>query len=311
MPDAVPTSTFDDGTEATVEPWHDDELDDRKGYDPDFLGLSVPLPTLADRSKASTTDAGDIELRYEHFSLVMNKERRLAFFTASNVTAEPGAKKPEPGKAYGRKPLGGLGENDREKWFTDPRIPATHQLPDRFFNRDRQAFDKGHLVRRDDVTWGRTYAEVRRANGDTYHVTNCSPQVAGYNQSRLKGLWGRLENEVLDQAGGEQLTVFAGPVFAENDQRFAGVDDESPIDVKIPRQYWKVVVAVKDGALQSFGFLLRQDLSGVDYGAPGGEEFVVPDEWKGHMRPLNELAELIHPVVLPDVVIAADQHGLV
>ncbi len=37
--------------------------------------------------------------------------------------------------------------------------------------------------RREDVCWGKTYDEVRRANGDTYHTTNCTPQVAGFNQS--------------------------------------------------------------------------------------------------------------------------------
>ena len=67
-------------------------------------------------------------------------------------------------------------------------------MPDKFYTRDRGNFDKGHIVRRDDVAWGEDYDEVRRANGDTYHVTNCSPQVDAFNRSNLRGDWGKLEN---------------------------------------------------------------------------------------------------------------------
>lgn len=49
-----------------------------------------------------------------------------------------------------------------------------------FFTRDRQAFDKGgHIVRRDNIAWGSTYQVALRANADSYHVTNCSPQAGG------------------------------------------------------------------------------------------------------------------------------------
>ena len=44
------------------------------------------------------------------------------------------------------------------------------------------------------MCWGRSYAMVRRGNGDSFHTTNCSPQVKGFNQSGEGGLWGELEN---------------------------------------------------------------------------------------------------------------------
>src|ERR1043165_4727694 len=113
----------------------------------------------------------------------MHAKRRLALVTASNVTAEAKLRRPEAGKYYTRKGLSGLGKNDMEQWFQDPRLDAEFQIPDVFFTKDRQAFDKGHIVRRDDVAWGKTYAALKRANGDSYHVTNCSPQVAGFNRS--------------------------------------------------------------------------------------------------------------------------------
>lgn len=67
---------------------------------------------------------------------------------------------PEPGRDYTRKGLTGLRTNDQEEWFTDPRNPAARQLPDRFFTKDRAAFDKGHIV------------DARTSRGGT-HTTRC------------------------------------------------------------------------------------------------------------------------------------------
>jgi len=44
-------------------------------------------------------------------------------------------------------------------------------------------------VRREDDTWGTTYEEVVRANDDTFYVTNCSPQLAQFDQ------WARGEDD--------------------------------------------------------------------------------------------------------------------
>ena len=192
-------------------------------------------------------------------------------------------------------------ENDRERWFADPRIPAQHQLPDRFFTKDRTAFDKGHIVRRNDVVWGDSYAEVQNANGDTFHVTNCSPQVKGFNRSSRGGLWGKLENVVLKEAKTERLCVFAGPVLKDDDPIFTGVDDFGPMQVRIPRSYWKVIVAQSGGALQSFGFLLEQDLVDVDF------EFQLTREWQRRLIPLSELQTTIGTLELNAAILAADQ----
>src|SRR5919107_1669675 len=115
------------GTEGLVEPFHDEDFSTRTGYDERFLGLRVPMPKVLDRKIVSKLDSGAYRLPYEHFTVVMHRTRRLALFTASNVDASPARKKPEPGRDYTRAALTGLvHDNDREKWFTDPRIPATH-----------------------------------------------------------------------------------------------------------------------------------------------------------------------------------------
>jgi endonuclease G len=296
--------------EALVEPFHDDDFSDRHGYDPKFLGVEVPLPKVVDESVVSRLADGSFLLQYDHFSIVMNKDRRLAMFTASNVDASPAHKKPEPGRDYTRRGLTGLGKNDQEKWFVDPRIPASAQLPDRFYTKDRKAFDKGHIVRREDVAWGTTYDELRRANGDTFHVTNCSPQVAAYNRSNQSGLWGLLENLVLTQAAAERYCLFAGPVFTPNDTPFNGLDDAGSVSVPIPKQFWKIVVARKDDKLQTFAFLLDQDLSHVDFEALGGSEaleFMVNEEWRHRMVSIPHLQQLVGAATFPKKLHDSDQ----
>lgn len=299
---SAPATAIAADAERMVEPRHDVDYENRTGYDPEFLGVTVPMPTATNACDLSKLDDGSNHLDYVNFSLVMNKHRRLAQITAANVDASSARVRPEQGRDYTRAGLNGFtSTNDRERWFTDPRIPAQHQLPDRFFTKDRTAFDKGHIVRRNDVAWGDSYAGVQNANGDTFHVTNCSPQVKGFNRSSSGGLWGKLENVVLKEAKTERLCVFAGPVLQDDDPIFTGVDDLGPMQVRIPRSYWKVIVAQSGGVLQSFGFLLEQDLADVDF------EFQLTGEWQRRMTPLSELQTLIGTLELDAAILAADQ----
>ena len=296
------------GTETLVEPFHEEDLSNRKGYDERFLGVRVPMPKVVDRKIVSKLDSGAYRLPYEHFTVVMHRARRLALFTASNVDANPAKKRPEPGRDYTREALTGLTHSDdREKWFTDPRIPATHQLPNVFFDKDRASFDKGHIVRREDVAWGNSYDELRRANGDTYHVTNCSPQIESFNRAGSDGLWGELENLVLKQAKTERYSLFAGPVFRKNDHLFLGVDDAGPISVPIPRQFWKIVVARTDGELQTFAFILDQDLSHTDFESVEALEFAVDATWHKRMIAVKQLDKLIPELQFPTQLLDSDQ----
>jgi endonuclease G, mitochondrial len=296
------------GTETLVEPFHEEDLSNRKGYDERFLGVRIPMPKVVDRKIVSKLDSGAYRLPYEHFTVVMHRTRRLALFTASNVDANPVKKKPEAGRDYSRAALTGLTHSDdREKWFTDPRIPAIHQLPNVFFDKDRASFDKGHIVRREDVAWGNSYDELRRANGDTYHVTNCSPQIESFNRSGSDGLWGELENFVLKQAKTERYSLFAGPVFRKDDHLFLGVDDTGPISVPIPRQFWKIVVARTDGELQTFAFILDQDLSHTDFEAVEALEFAVDATWRKRMIAVKQLDKLIPALEFPKQMLDSDQ----
>lgn len=287
--------------EKLVEPIHDPDYASRTGYDPSFLGITVPLPKVTDLSIVATLDNGDHIVPYHHFSLVMHKLRRLALLTGCNVDAAPQSKRPAPGKGYSRDQLGGLGKNDTELWFTDPRLPEMHQLPDRFFSKDRGAFDRGHLVRREDVAWGGSYDEVRYANGDTFHTTNCSPQVAGFNRADGESNWGELEKDILEQAETERLCLFSGPVLLKGDLAFVGVDAKGAVRLPIPSRYWKVVVARAGRSLQSFAFLLAQDLDDVPL------EYQVAPKWRRQMTSVAQLEKLLGVIQFPAAVRRADQ----
>jgi endonuclease G, mitochondrial len=288
--------------EGLVMPFHDEDYSERTGYDPKFLGAKIPMPEPADPAVVARAKDGSTVLPYQNFSIVMHAARRLALITASNVTAASALKKPEAGRQYTRKALTGLGPNDQEKWFADPRLDDIYQLPDIFYTRDDGAFDKGHIVRREDVAWGDSYDVLRRANGDTFHVTNCSPQVAGFNRSTLgEDNWGNLENHVLKGAATERYCQFAGPILDPADETFIGAAGAGKtVRVKIPSRFWKVIVSRTADGIASYGFLLEQDLSDVPL------EFVVPDNFARYMVPLTDL-QTRAGITFPALVLEADQ----
>jgi len=261
----------------------------RAGYDPDFLAggtelppVVVPMPDVADPHVLALTKEGSNTLCYQNFSLKMHATRRLAVLTASNVAKEPALREPEPGRDYSRNGL------FNERWFPDLRLDAQYQLPDVFFSKDEGAFDKGHVVRRDDVAWGATFAELLRANVDSFHCTNCSPQVAAFNRSDSgTDNWGDLENHVLSEAASERLCIFAGPVLRDTDRTFVGRGaNGATLRARVPQLFWKVVVARVSDGLAAYGFVLEQALTDVPLEFSVGEEFV------SSMRTLREIETL-------------------
>jgi endonuclease G len=205
----------------------------RAGYDADFLpGFAVPLPdtgAIAGDVLPVTGSEGD-RLDYEHFSILMSKSRRLALFTAVNID----------GSASVSVPRGG------DPWAFDGRIPEEAQAGDELYADND--FDRGHLVRREDPNWGQT-ASV--ANRDTFHFTNCAPQLSVFNQRS----WLSLEDYILSNTRrvGERATVLTGPVFRANDPVYRGV--------AIPLAYWKVVAFIHDdGRPSASAYLIDHDV---------------------------------------------------
>lgn len=217
----------------------------RDGYRPEFLGSGrrVRLPIL---SSAQEEDAvpvpgrSDFVLAYTHFSVVMCQSRRVCYFTAVNIDGNQSVN---------------LRRSDA--WFLDPRIPADAQSGNELYRNNN--LDRGHMVRRLDPVWGPA-AVAQAANSDTFFYTNACPQHAELNQRT----WNNLEDYILTNADQRNLkiSVFTGPVLAAADPFYRGV--------RIPLEYWKVVVMVKsDGRLSATAYVLTQKHLADDFEAPG------------------------------------------
>lgn len=201
------------------------------GYNTKFLGDNHEVPHPKFRSDLEQDIAplkdGSKLLNYRHFSIVMSKSRRLAYYTVVNIDGSQ------------------LVNVDREKnWYFDPRIEKKYQCGPELYKNN--PLDQGHLVRRLDPVWGEL---AEGANKDTFHFTNCSPQHQGLNQKT----WLDLENYILNNAKNFKLkaTVFTGPMFRSDDMIYRGV--------QIPVEFWKVAVIVKeDGNLSATAYLQSQ-----------------------------------------------------
>jgi endonuclease G len=226
----------------------DPNYDDRPGYDPNFLGFSIPMPELQASIQRDAveidgnTEKAQFELKYFHYSVIMNRKRRIAFVAAVNLNDRAKFHHDREGK---------------DRWFFDPRIDESLQAGDEFYTQNK--LDRGHLVRRADSAWGSTAKAAKLANDDTFHFTNCSPQHEIYNQSAKASskhllLWGNLENHVAKQAKASsdgKLCVFNGPILRLNDPLHRGL--------RVPKEFWKIIVYKRDsGKPGAVAFLLSQ-----------------------------------------------------
>ncbi|MEK5448744.1 DNA/RNA non-specific endonuclease [Paenibacillus sp. FSL R7-0331] len=216
------------------------------GYDPAFLGDGqkvVPHPKLRSdlANDVAKQSNGEYILPYTHFSVVMSKSRRLAYYTVVNIDGKQ------------------LRDEKRVKWRMDPRIDQRYQCGNELYKDNK--LDRGHLVRRRDPIWGN---QSNEANADTFHYTNCSPQHENFNQS--ENLWLGLEDYLLNHVENnkQEASVFTGPIFRENDIVYRGV--------KIPEEFWKVAVVVKDGGeLSATAYLVsqKQFMNDLEANVPG------------------------------------------
>jgi endonuclease G len=286
---------------------------ERPGYDPHFLGkgaLAISLPKVARPALAKQVlhfgvkGKQTTELPYWNYSVVMNKARRLAFFSMVNVDAS-------------RRPAGAGRDGDR--WYLDTRIDEKYQLGADFYgkqqdleiDRSLNPFDRGHLTRRLDAQWGPGANQAKRNGDDSFHWTNCSPQHWKFNQGAKR--WLGLEDYVIQAFAHDaegRATVINGPVF---DAPPSGLDGSSRVvpkldgaprkdptfgGVAIPKLFFKIVACSRsDGSLGAAGFLMSQEdllanvdrLTGMD---PPPDEMLTDAEAKLYQVRLADIARL-------------------
>jgi endonuclease G, mitochondrial len=239
------------------------DLENRTGYDPSFLGPLVPLPTVS-------TDSPTVLLPYLHYSVLFRPDRKLAALTALALHGQLLHIVPR-----------------KDRWLLDPRLAAELQAgPPVYAHND---LDRGHLVMRASSCWGGTEDEARQAEAETFYFTNAAPQASEFNQG--KELWLGLEEHLQEHAAGHdrKLAVFAGPVLDPADPPYRGI--------RIPLRFWKVVAFVQDGALAATGYLLDQtplvdDLDAAFAGAEAAGTVPPLGAYRTFQVPIADIAAL-------------------
>jgi endonuclease G len=231
-PPAVPAGTSSGG-EPIVESVPDDYIG-RTGYSATFVGPAIPLPVVKNTRDVLTflwKGRRVSVLKYQHFSVVMSRSRRLCMYSAVNIDGN----RPRRGK--------------RPSWRLDGRIPASQQIREECYGNE-PLFARGHMTRREDPIWG-TPEEAELGNADSMHVTNTVPQKQPFNA----GIWLALESYALENARRDRMriAVFTGP--------FLLADDPIREGVRIPRSFWKVVAFIHDETrkLCATGYTMSQE----------------------------------------------------
>jgi DNA/RNA endonuclease G (NUC1) len=192
----------------------------RKGYDPNFLGIPVLLPQ---------TDKQIELLPYTNFSVALSADRHLSLYAVVNINGHSLVEKHRAG----------------DPWQLDPRVPPDLQVGGGYYT--GTPLDRGHMVRRVDPVWGE---DANQAELDTFHYPNSCPQHKNLNRKT----WNDLEDYIYVNLQREDLkvTVFTGPVLAGDDAVFHGL--------QLPKEFWKVVVMLRDdGKLSATAYLLSQE----------------------------------------------------
>lgn len=270
--------------------WQKEAFDDRGGYEAGFIpGFIVDLPDhgnvdwRAARNQLAPGGDDPNELRYHHFSIVMNADRRLCGLTAVNidgsrlkaVVRDTKTVIDDPTlKDLGIESIGAEGAEASDDFRPDRRILPDEQMTREFYagqkiggfpdpsepGRIARMFQKGHIVLRGDPAWG-SAEEALLAERDTFFYTNAAPQVGFFNQgsaldrpgSKGKLRWRAVETYVLRNARTmrQRVSVFAGPVFAADDPLYRG-------SIRVPMRFWKIAVWSDGEALRSIALLADQ-----------------------------------------------------
>lgn len=283
----------------------DQDFSTRGGYEPGFIpGFVVPMPDtrklpyqLARNRQAEQGDDPH-ELRYHHFSIVMNASRRLAAFTACNidgkrvVSINRRTKEIDTDPTPGSMDLESLGAESSDDFLPDERIDASEQMAVEFYeeqdvpgfpkppfpgksasadekkvyaramaNRTGRMLQKGHIIMRSDPSWG-TPEEALAAEQDTFFYTNAAPQIGFFNQGSPEnrpGMKGKLRWRTV-----ETYVLRNALTMRQRVCVFAGpvFDDAYDLDYrmgsKLPMRFWKIAVWAEEGILRSVALLADQ-----------------------------------------------------
>jgi len=216
-------------------------VEEFNGYNADFLGVAINLPLLDAQQLediAKIDDEHNGVLNYRNYSLILSESQRFPYVTGSNIDGGMIRK---------------LARKDR--WRIDDRVP-NFQWGKELYSLKGISLDRGHMVKREDVQWGKDDVDAFKNADSTFFYSNAVPQHKKLNRK----IWRSLESYILNSEAKKndlKISVFTGPVLTKSNPilRLA-VKGQL---VAVPVLFWKVVFFKKtDGKVYRVGFLMSQ-----------------------------------------------------
>lgn len=177
-----------------------------------------------------------------NYSIAYNEAKRHSHWVAYRFDGEVGCKTTTRSGSFKR----------------DPLISSSLQVPTSYPT--GSGYDRGHLASSND----RTATET--SNGQTFYMTNMSPQLASFNQV----YWQKYENHLLSLVRASTNTVptdyrtaFADTVYVvkggtiDDDKLNGYLTMTDGFKEPIPKFYYMALLKVKDGQYSAIGFWME------------------------------------------------------
>src|SRR5689334_18985882 len=126
------------------------------GYNEMFLDQSLPLPKVRASLLAPLIRSAGHEIKYTHYSIVVNSKRLLPLMSAVNIRGDD---------------FTNISRAGDEPWDFSDQIKREFQVGNNFYGNDDDTFDRGHLVRRLDPCWGEK-SLATKAEDETFRWVN-------------------------------------------------------------------------------------------------------------------------------------------
>lgn len=213
----------------------------------------------------------------------MNQQTRQALYSAGNALFRNNGK--------GR------------RFRTDSRIASSQQLNNIYYkdlDEVENPYDRGHLMRRKAVAWGRTEKLANDASRDSCYFTNISLQHKNFNQDE----WNALERaiEELNNDLDDKFNIFTGPLFTPMDRLIIPTPELEP--ARVPSGFWKIIsyIGKNSKQIESEAFIVWQDdlaISAMNQ-VRGNREINPFEIYQTSTTMVENLTGLIFPEILFD-----------
>ncbi|MCY3810768.1 MAG: DNA/RNA non-specific endonuclease [Gammaproteobacteria bacterium] len=260
----------------------------RIGYQADYLGdglrFEVPEISFEHAGDIVRLEDGTASLDYLNYSVVLNRSTRQAFYSAANADFSRNT---------------GEGRDFR----LDRRVDERAQL-DNLYYKDldgvENPYDRGHLTRRDAISWGRTRHQANKASRDSCYYPNVVLQHKRFNRDEWHALEVAIEDNHTD--ADNRFDVICGPIFSAIDRFVMPTRYVDP--ARVPSGFWKVIAYVgrDSGELEVNAFVVHQDDESLrKMGQVLGREGVDPFRiYQSSTTLIEELTGLTFPDVAYD-----------